>query len=360
MIHTLHDVGELLQNGLVRFVGKAEIVGLFAETDHFPGQVFPAFAALGPDFRKDHVHAQLVAFLLQQGDLRLGVLGEPVDGHHGRQAEGVLHVGDVLQQVRQPLLQGSQVFAGQLILASAAVMLEGSDGGYHHHRVGLEPGHAALDIEEFLRAQVRAEAGLCDAVIAQLQCQFGGGYTVAAVGDVGEGPAVDQRRGMFQGLDQVRLQGVLQQRRHGARRLQIPRGHGPIVVGVPHHDSGQPRLQIRDPVSEAQHRHDLAGHGDVEAILPGRAVGLAAETVHNEAKLPIIHVHRTLPGDAAGIDAQGVPLLDVVVQHGGQQVVGSADGMEVASKVQVDVLHGHHLGVAAAGRAALDAEHGPQ
>ena len=58
-----------------------------------------------------------------------------------------------------------------------------------------------------------------------------------------------------------------------------------------------------------------------------------------------------------GVDAQGVALLDVVVQHGGQQVVGRADGVEVAGEVEVDVLHGHYLGIAAAGGAALDAEH---
>ena len=34
--------------------------------------------------------------------------------------------------------------------------------------------------------------------------------------------------------------------------------------------------------------------------------------------------------------------------------------MEVAGKMQVDVLHGHDLGVAAAGRAALDPEYGSQ
>ena len=56
----------------------------------------------------------------------------------------------------------------------------------------------------------------------------------------------------------------------------------------------------------------------------------------------------------------GVALIDAVVHHGGQQVVGCADGMQVAGEVQVDVLHGHHLGVAAAGRAALYAEHGAQ
>ncbi len=52
--------------------------------------------------------------------------------------------------------------------------------------------------------------------------------------------------------------------------------------------------------------------------------------------------------------------MDVVVHHGGQQVVGSADGVQVAGEVQVDVLHGDHLGIAAAGGAALDAEHRAQ
>ena len=78
------------------------------------------------------------------------------------------------------------------------------------------------------------------------------------------------------------------------------------------------------------------------------------------AELPVVHVHGPLPGDLLGVDAQAVPLLDVVVQHGRQQVVGRADGVEVAGEVEVDVLHGHHLGVAAPGRASLDAEDGAQ
>ena len=50
----------------------------------------------------------------------------------------------------------------------------------------------------------------------------------------------------------------------------------------------------------------------------------------------------------------------MVIQHGGQQVVGSADGVEVTGKVQVDVLHGDNLSVAAAGSAALNAKHRSQ
>ena len=36
--------------------------------------------------------------------------------------------------------------------------------------------------------------------------------------------------------------------------------------------------------------------------------------------------------------------------------MGGADGVEIAGEMQVDVLHRHDLGVAAAGRPTLDAE----
>ena len=50
----------------------------------------------------------------------------------------------------------------------------------------------------------------------------------------------------------------------------------------------------------------------------------------------------------------------MVVQHSGQQVIGRADGVEIAGKMEVDVLHGHHLRIAAAGCTALYAEHGAE
>ena len=43
-----------------------------------------------------------------------------------------------------------------------------------------------------------------------------------------------------------------------------------------------------------------------------------------------------------------------------QQVVGRGDGVHIPGKVEVDILHGQHLGIAAPGGAALDAEHRPQ
>ena len=44
------------------------------------------------------------------------------------------------------------------------------------------------------------------------------------------------------------------------------------------------------------------------------------------------------------------------IQRRGAQVVRGRDGMDVAGQVQVEILHRDDLAVAAAGRAALDAE----
>ena len=135
---------------------------------------------------------------------------------------------------------------------------------------------------------------------------------------------------------------------------------GLAIVGVAHHHPAQPGFQVRDVRGEAQHRHNLAGHGDVKPVLPGHALHPAPQAVHDVSQLPVVHVHTAFPGDLLHVNAQLVALLNMVVQHGGQQVVGRADGVEVPGEVEIDVLHGHHLGVSAAGGAALHAEHRPQ
>ena len=266
----------------------------------------------------------------------------------------------MLEEVGKPFLQGLQILGVQLRLGDAPVVFQGPDRGDDHHGAGPEARQAALDVQELLRPQVRAEACLRDGVIRQTHGQPRRHDGVAPVGDVGEGPAVDEGGSALQGLDQVGFQRVLEEGRHGPLGLQVVGGDGLSAVGVGHHHPAQPGLQVQDIAGEAENRHDLAGHGDVKAVLPGHALHPAPQAVHDVSQLPVVHVHAALPGDFLHVDPQGVPLLDVVVQHGGAEVVGRPDGVEVPGKVEVDVLHGHHLGIAAPGGAALYAEDGAQ
>ena len=63
-----------------------------------------------------------------------------------------------------------------------------------------------------------------------------------------------------------------------------------------------------------------------------------------------------MPCYVFGVYAEGVALLNVVIQHSRKQIIGSADGVKVAREVEVDVLHRNNLGIAAAGSAALYTE----
>ena len=90
------------------------------------------------------------------------------------------------------------------------------------------------------------------------------------------------------------------------------------------------------------------------------AVGDAAERVDDRAQRAVVHVEHAPPGDAAAVDAEAVAPVDVVVDHRRQQIVRRGDGVEVAGEVEVDVLHRHDLGIAAARRAALHAEARPE
>ena len=58
--------------------------------------------------------------------------------------------------------------------------------------------------------------------------------------------------------------------------------------------------------------------------------------------------------------SQCVTPIDMVVDHCGKKIVGNADGMEIAGKVQIDVFHRHDLGIAAAGGAAFHAKARPE
>ena len=138
------------------------------------------------------------------------------------------------------------------------------------------------------------------------------------------------------------------------------RRDGRAVIRISHDDAPEARLEIGKALREAEHRHDLACNGDIEPVLARASVRPAAKPVHNVPQLPVVHIDAALPCDLLRVDPEGVALLYVVVEHRREQVVRRADGVKVAGKVEVYILHRDDLGIPAAGRAALDAKHRPE
>ena len=296
----------------------------------------------------------------EQAMLGVGVGREVVDGDDHRHAE-TAHVAHVATEVDEAALQRGEVLPAEVGDGDAAVEFQRPHGRDDDHCVGLEPRLPALDVEELLGAEVGAEAGLGDRVVAELERRARRDHRVAAVGDVGERAAVDQCRRALDRLHQVGLDRVLEQRRHRPGRLQRTRRDRPPIARVGDDDARQTLLEIGEIGGEAQARHHLGGDRDVEAALAHEAVRAGArrpaEPDRHRAQRSVVHVDDAAPDDAARVDGQRVAPVHVVVDQRREQVVRRGDGVEVAGEVEVDALHRHHLGAAAAGRTALGAEH---
>ena len=84
------------------------------------------------------------------------------------------------------------------------------------------------------------------------------------------------------------------------------------------------------------------------------------EADRDMAEGTVVHVEGAWPGDGVGVELELIAVEEVGVDEGGEEVVGGGDGVEVAMKVEVDLVRGFDLGAAAAGGSALHAEDGAE
>ena len=176
------------------------------------------------------------------------------------------------------------------------------------------------------------------------------------MGNVGKRSAMDNGRGVFQGLHQVGFNGILHQHGHSPFAAQLMYMHRVAVQVAADNNAAEPGFQVFQVLGQAQDGHDFRSHGNGESVLTGEAADFAAQAHYHVAQGTIVHVHNPAPGDLAGIQTQGVAVMDMVIDHGRQQVVGCGNGMHITGKMQVDVIHRYNLGITAAGCTALNTE----
>ena len=125
-------------------------------------------------------------------------------------------------------------------------------------------------------------------------------------------------------------------------------------------DLGEPLLQIIEIAGEAEDRHDFGGNRDIEAAFAREAVCGATECDDDLAQRAIVHIDDAAEIDAARVDLELIAPIEMIVDHRREQIMRRGNRMEIASEVEVDRLHRHHLRIAAAGSAALHAEAGAE
>ena len=225
--------------------------------------------------------------------------------------------------------------------------------GYYHCEFRLKSGFSALNVEEFLCAEVGTESGFGHHIVAISERHLGGYNRVTSVGNVGKGPAMHKCRIVLYGLHQIRVQGVLQEHRYCARHAEVIHGEWVALVGIAEQDFAHAAAQVVDVACEAQNSHNFAGWSDVESRLGWHAIHAGAKSGNHVAQVAVVNVEHAFPYHLAKAYAVFAVLIDIVIEEGCNHVVSRGDGMEVASEVEVDVLHRQHLRVSAAGSTAF-------
>ena len=178
------------------------------------------------------------------------------------------------------------------------------------------------------------------------------------MGNVAEGPRMHKRRRSLDGLQQVRTEGLLQQRCHRARAFQRLRRDRVPVPGQAHENTPEPTAKVSPVRRQGQDRHHFGGLRDDELRLSGR--GSVRHFCSAPPQGPVAQAHGPGPGDPTRIQIQRVAMEEMVVQERRQQVMAGRHRVSVAGEMQVDLVHRDHLRLAPAGSPALDAEHRPE
>ena len=169
---------------------------------------------------------------------------------------------------------------------------------------------------------------------------------------------MDQDGSALTGAQEIGLERIAQDGAHGPSSLQVL-GTDPLPTAVAtDHDAPQAIAQVSQVSGQRHDDHELACRGDVEGGLPGDAVDLGSQAGDDVAQGAVVDVQDPGPGDGALVDVEIVAVVQVVVDHRRQEVVGGGDGVEVAGQVQVHPLGRQDAGPPGAAGPALDAEGG--
>ena len=357
---------DLLAQRLVQLVGGAEVVRVVAGLCHDLGERRGTSATVADVGGHGDPHAGGLGDLPDHGVLGGEVARERVDGHHRSHPERP-HDLDVPPKVGSARLHRCRPLGEHLDrewpaghdLVVPRVGLERAHRGDEHRRVRTKPRHPALDVEEPFGTHVGPEAGLGEQVVAGPDADPVRHDRGVARRDVAEGSGVHEDGGVLGRLQQVRLEGVLEDDRHRAGSLELLCGDGPSGGREPHHDPSQSLAQVPQGGGQGEDRHHLRGRGDVETGLSRHSVHARTQSFDDAAQRSVVDIQHPAPGDAARVDVELVAVVQVVVEHRGEQVVRRGDSVEVPGEVQVEGLHRQDLAAPGPGGPSLDPEGRP-
>ena len=161
---------------------------------------------------------------------------------------------------------------------------------------------------------------------------------------------------MLYRLYEIRVDRILEKDCHRTFSLKILSLDDIAVKIVSDYYIAQSLLKIVLIACKAEDGHYFGCCRDGERLISLDTVRAASDTDGDRTKRSVIHIHAALPQYPVLIDTQLITLIDVVIDHGSEEVICRCYSVKVTRKVKIDVFHGKDLGIAAACSSALDTE----
>ncbi len=156
--------------------------------------------------------------------------------------------------------------------------LESANSGNHNGAIRLQAGIAALEIPEFLEADVGAESAFGEVIIRKLKGQFirhDGGLTD---GDIGKRSSVNKNGLSFNRLQQAWIDSIDHPCAHGAIHFKIGCRDGIAFFIVSNHHFADSFTHIFEAGGDSENRHQFGAYGNGESGLHHEAIHLAAHS----------------------------------------------------------------------------------
>ena len=356
-IQVARYLGDLLFNAVVVVIGHTERSRrpLLDSIYHQIGQFYGTGTSFGKGVVNGETDSHFLTVATYHFNFFVHIVRITVESHHNRLPERT-HVADVLVKIGQTVFQTFHIRFLDGIHTHATVHLQSLGGGHNHCKLRLQTGLAAFDIKEFLGSQIGAESGFRNDVITEGHRHLGGQDGITAVCDVGERTSMHKCRSMFRSLHQIRSNRIFQEHRNGSRNTQVLDRERFVVYGIPQQDILDTAAQVVLVGSQTKDCHDFGSRRNVEGRFTGNAVRLTSQTGYDVTQAAVVHVHHTVPQDLFHGEALILVLVHVVVQQCCNHVMCRCDGMEVAGKMQVDLVHRKNLGVTSSCRSTLHSE----
>ena len=263
----------------------------------------------------------------------------------------------MLVEVGKSLLESFAVRLLDVLNWYSAVHLQALSCCYNDSELRLQSALATLDVEELLGSKVGTESCLSDDIFTECHSHLSGEYRVASVCNVGKRTAVYECCCILSGLNEVRSQSVAQKDGYGCSYTEILNGERLALNGVAQEDVLDATAQVVLVLCKTENSHNLRCRSDVKSRLAYNAIGFAAHTGYDVAQSAVVNVEHAVPQNLAQSETVVTVLVHVVVEQCSDSVVSRSDSVEVASEVQVNLVHRQHLGVATATRTALHSEY---